>query len=60
MVIIQAQEKSFPSMIILIMTVDYFNEYCDSFFFDKNAQYCKKIVARWNSKASSIHMGNYH
>ena len=59
MVIIQAQEKSFPSIIMLTMTVDYFNEYFDSFF-DKNAQYCKKIVARWNSKASSIHMGNYH
>ena len=46
MVIIQAQEKSFPSMIILIMTVDYLNEYCD--FFDKNARYCMKIVASWN------------
>ena len=47
MVIIQAQEKSFPSIIMLTMTVHYFNEYFDSFF-DKNAQYCKKIVARWN------------
>ena len=64
-VIIQAQEKSFPSMIILIMTVDYFNEYCVNIvthFFDKNAQYRKKIVAKSGiqHKARLIHMGNYN